>query len=156
MRHTEVLIIDDNSQDATFAEVERLRESGYNVRLHVRTEERGLSSAVLHGFSLAQGSKLLVMDADLQHPPESAFALLQALPDMPKGGRILPPQFALGTRYGKGMEIDRDWPLYRRIISWGARMLSRPLTSAQDPMGGFFALRKDLVHFVLGFSYLRA
>lgn len=145
-------MIDDNSQDNTSSEIEKLREQGYNVHLHVRKTERGLSSAVLHGFTLAQGKKLLVMDADLQHPPESVPAFLEALddPPAPLGHEdVIPeekkPKFALGTRYAKGYEMDKDWPFYRRVISWGARILSRPLTNAQDPMGGFFALRKDLV-----------
>ena len=128
------------------------------MHLHVRKTERGLSSAVLHGFTLAQGKKLLVMDADLQHPPESVLSFLEALdePSLPidtisnEGttksiAEEMKPKFALGTRYAKGYEMDKDWPFYRRVISWGARLLSRPLTNAQDPMGGFFALRKDLV-----------
>ena len=55
-------------------------------------------------------------------------------------------QFALGTRYAKGVEIDEGWPLYRRVISSGARMLALPLTSASDPMSGFFGIRKETVH----------
>ena len=54
-------------------------------------------------------------------------------------------QFVLGTRYAKGVEIDEGWPLYRRIISSGARMLALPLTSASDPMSGFFGIRKEAV-----------
>ena len=143
-RQTEILIIDDNSGDNTSEEIDKLKEQGYNVHLHVRTLERGLSSAVLHGFTMAHGTKLLVMDADMQHPPETVPALLDALGN---GGDVQAdgPLFALGTRYGKGVEMDKDWPIYRRIISWGARMLSRPLTNAEDPMGGFFALKKELV-----------
>jgi dolichol-phosphate mannosyltransferase len=150
VRHTEILVIDDNSQDNTANEIESLREEGYNVHLHVRTTERGLSSAVLHGFTLAQGQKLVVMDADLQHPPESVPQFLEALDELPSETveEKKQPKFALGTRYAKGYEMDKDWPMYRRIISWGARLLSRPLTNAQDPMGGFFALRKDLVRLV--------
>lgn len=166
VRHTEILVIDDNSQDTTSSEIEILREHGYNVHLHVRKTERGLSSAVLHGFTLAQGKKVLVMDADLQHPPESVPAFLDALDDPPlplsiSFGSTEPvkiiaeekkPKFALGTRYAKGFEMDKDWPFYRRVISWGARLLSRPLTNAQDPMGGFFALRKDLVSCIFSLS----
>ena len=98
------------------------------------------------------------MDADLQHPPESVPDFLEALDDPslsidPTSKEVITktiaeemkPKFALGTRYAKGYEMDKDWPFYRRVISWGARLLSRPLTNAQDPMGGFFALRKDLV-----------
>ena len=54
-------------------------------------------------------------------------------------------QFALGTRYAKGVEIDEGWPLYRRVISSGARMLALPLTSASDPMSGFFGIRREQV-----------
>ncbi|KAJ7255755.1 hypothetical protein C8J57DRAFT_1518044 [Mycena rebaudengoi] len=50
---------------------------------------------------------------------------------------------ALGTRYGRGVSMDASWPLYRRVISWGAHILARPLTTASDPMTGFFAVRKD-------------
>ena len=57
-------------------------------------------------------------------------------------------QFALGTRYAKGVEIDEGWPLYRRVISSGARMLALPLTSASDPMSGFFGIRKETVSFI--------
>ena len=61
-------------------------------------------------------------------------------------------QFALGTRYAKGVEIDEGWPLYRRIISSGARMLALPLTSASDPMSGFFGIRKETVRPTFGFA----
>jgi len=40
--------------------------------------------------------------------------------------------------------MDKDWPMHRRVISWGARLLSRPLTSASDPMSGFFGVRRDV------------
>jgi dolichol-phosphate mannosyltransferase len=64
---TEILIVDDNSRDGTIEECARLRkEEGYNVELLVRTDEKGLSSAVLRGFERARGSKMVVMDADLQ------------------------------------------------------------------------------------------
>ena len=57
-------------------------------------------------------------------------------------------KFALGTRYAKGVEIDEGWPLYRRVISSGARMLALPLTSASDPMSGFFGIRKETVSLI--------
>ena len=59
--------------------------------------------------------------------------------------------FALGTRYGKGVEMDKDWPLYRRVISSGARLLALPLTTASDPMSGFFGIRKEAVSTCLTF-----
>ncbi|GAA5873377.1 hypothetical protein JCM3774_000764 [Rhodotorula dairenensis] len=136
---TEIVIVDDNSRDGTAEEVERLRsDEGYNVELLVRTDEKGLSSAVLRGFERARGQKMIVMDADLQHPPEAVQPLLDALtPETP---------LALGTRYGQGVSVSKNWPLYRRLISWGARTLARPLTSASDPMTGFFGLTRDQLY----------
>jgi dolichol-phosphate mannosyltransferase len=51
----------------------------------------------------------------------------------------------IGTRYGKGVSIDKGWPLHRRIISKTARLMGQPLTPLSDPMTGFFGIRKDVV-----------
>lgn len=134
---TEVVVVDDNSQDGTVEDVSALASEGYNVKLILRTTESGLSSAVLRGMAEASGQKLVVMDADLQHPPESVQAFFDALTEE--------TPFALGTRYAAGVEMDKSWPMYRKIISWGARMLARPLTSASDPMTGFFGVTRDIV-----------
>ncbi|KAJ7070120.1 nucleotide-diphospho-sugar transferase [Mycena amicta] len=133
---TEVVIVDDNSRDGTQEAVERLRGEGYNVVLVTRTDESGLSSAVLRGFKEARGDKFVVMDADLQHPPESVPDFFKAL------GTRTP--FVMGTRYGPGGAVDKDWPFLRRLMSGVARSLARPLTSTSDPMSGFFGLTKDL------------
>ncbi|SCU80678.1 LAFA_0C00562g1_1 [Lachancea sp. 'fantastica'] len=130
---TELIFVDDNSKDGSVEEVEALKKQGYNVRIIVRTDERGLSSAVLKGFRDAEGQYLVCMDADLQHPPESVPQLFDVLRNH---------AFVLGTRYAPGVGIDKDWPLYRRVISSGARMMARPLTTASDPMSGFFGLQK--------------
>ena len=42
-----------------------LSEQGHAVRLIIRTDQRGLSSAVLRGFFEAKGRVLVCMDADL-------------------------------------------------------------------------------------------
>lgn len=132
----EVIIVDDNSRDGSEEVVETLQREGYNVRIIVRTTERGLSSAVVRGFQEAQGDNMLCMDADLQHPPEYVPAMLAALSPS--------KQFVLGTRYGGGAgAVDEGWPLYRRVISGGARVLALPLTAASDPMSGFFGVRKE-------------
>ena len=58
--------MDDNSRDGSVEEVEALRDEGYNIRIIVRTNERGLSSAVVRGFKEAKGDAMICMDADLQ------------------------------------------------------------------------------------------
>lgn len=64
--HVEVIIVDDNSRDGSEEVVQTLQREGYDVRIIVRTTERGLSSAVVRGFQEAQGDNMLCMDADLQ------------------------------------------------------------------------------------------
>lgn len=131
----EIIIVDDNSRDGSEELVEGLKKD-YNVSILVRTTERGLSSAVLHGLKNCSGDSMVVMDADLQHPPESVPAMFREL-------ERATVQFVCGTRYSTSVKIDKDWPLHRRIISWGARILARPLTALSDPMSGFFGLRRS-------------
>ncbi|PRP86309.1 hypothetical protein PROFUN_05450 [Planoprotostelium fungivorum] len=133
----EIIFVDDNSKDGSKERAQELKDEGYPVVFIERTTERGLSSAVLRGFNDAKGDLLLCMDADLQHPPEKAPELLEALV------KNKDADFVLGTRYGEGVEIDPNWPMHRVIISKVARSLSRPLTPLSDPMSGFFGLRKS-------------
>nr|GAT50847.1 predicted protein [Mycena chlorophos] len=134
---TEVVIVDDDSNDGTIEAVNVLRAQGYNVVLVTRTgDEKGLSSAVLRGFQEARGENWVVMDADLQHPPEYVPAFFKAM--------SAHHSFVIGTRYGPGGAVDKDWPFFRRLMSGVARSLARPLTATSDPMSGFFGLTRDL------------
>ena len=133
-RSYEILIVDDGSRDDTPAVCERLRER-YPVFLHVRREATdGLSGAVLYGMSRARGEYLVVMDADLQHPPEQILELVQPL----ERGEA---EFVIGSRYVDGGTTDQKWGPLRRVNSTLATVLSRPLAGrTRDPMSGFFAL----------------
>ena len=55
LQPVEVIIVDDNSNDGSVQTVSSLQTEGYNVRIVVRTTERGLSSAVVRGFREAAG-----------------------------------------------------------------------------------------------------
>jgi dolichol-phosphate mannosyltransferase len=131
---SEIIIVDDNSPDATREVVETLQCSP-QVRLIVREHERGLASAVVAGMAQAAGRVLLVMDADLSHPPGRIPALVQALDDAEV-------DFVIGSRYVAGGETFQGWGLYRTLNSRCATWLARPLTAAKDPLAGFFALRR--------------
>lgn len=130
----EILIVDDDSPDRT-AEVCRGLAGVFPVRLIVRRGERGLATAVLRGLREARGRTLVVMDADLSHPPEAIPKLVAAL----DGGA----DFAIGSRYVAGGSVDADWGRFRRLNSKAATLLARGLTSARDPLAGFFALRRE-------------
>lgn len=127
----ELLIVDDNSNDGTEEAIARLDLPW--VRLIVRRDERGLSSAVLRGFEEATGDVLLCMDADLSHPPEKLPELVAALDEH---------EMVIGSRYVDGGSTDAAWGVFRWLNSKVATWLARPFTRAADPMAGFFTLRR--------------
>lgn len=133
-QRTELLIVDDNSPDGTAAAAGDLAPH-YPVRCLVRRQERGLATAVIAGLRAARGDFVVVMDADLSHPPETIPALLAALADP----RV---EMAIGSRFVSGGKVDLHWPLHRRLNSLVARLLARPLTPVRDMMSGFFCVRR--------------
>lgn len=135
-RRYEVVIVDDASRDGTVELLEGLR-GRFPVRLHVRRQPTGgLSGAVLHGLKLARGEFLVVMDADLQHPPER-------IPDLLRPLEQDDAEFVLGSRYVPGGRTESQWGRLRRINSRIATALARPFApGVRDPMSGFFALRR--------------
>lgn len=132
----EVLVMDDASPDGT-AETARGVDVPIVVRVVERTGERGLSPAVIEGLALARGRHVLVMDADLQHPPESLPDLLAAV----RRGA----DFVIGSRYVPGGR-SQEFGFYRQLNSRAATALAAPLVGrrVRDPMAGFFCFRRDL------------
>ena len=98
----------------------------------VREEPKnGLSGAVLHGMAAAKGKIFRVMDADLQHPPES-------LPELLKPLREGSADFVIGSRYMPGGSTQMEWGLFRKINSRTATLLARPFAGrVTDPMADF-------------------
>lgn len=132
----EMIIVDDDSQDGTESLVDDLSRV-YPVRLIIRRGERGLASAVLRGFREARYDRLVVLDADLQHPPEMIPVLLAQL----DAGAC---DFAVATRYATDGGVEDAWPARRRIASKVAAWLARPLAPLSDPLSGFFALPRTV------------
>ena len=128
----ELLLVDDDSGDGSEAIAAALSQR-LPVRMEVRRGlPRGLSLAVLHGIRHSRFDRLVVMDADLSHPPESIVDLLGALDgdcDM-----------AVGSRYVAGGAVDRGWSRWRLLNSRLATLLALPLVRCADPMSGFFAI----------------
>lgn len=128
----EVIFMDDDSQDGS---AEAVAAAGHDwARLIVRTENRGLSPAVIDGFKVARYPVIVCMDCDLSHPPERIPQLVLGL----HSGQ----QFVIGSRYVPGGSTDDDWGFFRWLNSIIATLMARPLTYVRDPMSGFFAMRK--------------
>lgn len=132
----EFIVIDDNSPDKT-AEAAQNLSKVYPSRVLIRTQKSGLASAIMKGVKAAKGDKLVIIDADLSHPPELVPTLVLELKtfDLVIGSRHLP---------GGGVA---SWTTSRKLISDGATALARVIigTNVTDPMSGFFAIKKSIL-----------
>jgi len=134
--HTwEMVVVDDGSPDGT-AEVANRLSAQHPVWVVRRPGKAGLASAVIAGFKEARGDILVVIDADLSHPPEVVPAVVKAIDD----GADL----AVGSRYIAGGAV-MDWPLRRRLVSRIACLMGNALVPVRDATSGFFAVRRSAI-----------
>jgi dolichol-phosphate mannosyltransferase len=131
----ELVIVDDGSPDGT-ADLAAALAPRIPVQVVRRAGKAGLASAVVAGFAAARGDILVVMDADLSHPPEVVPALVDAV----EHGADL----AVGSRYVAGGGVE-DWPLKRRVVSRVACLMGNALVPVRDATSGFFALRRPVI-----------
>jgi len=134
-REWELVIVDDGSPDGT-ADVAAALAPRIPTNVVRRKGKAGLASAVVAGFQAARGDLLVVMDADLSHPPETVPALVDAID---RGADL-----AVGSRYVKGGGVE-DWPLKRRVVSRVACLMGNALVPVRDATSGFFALRRSVI-----------
>ena len=132
----EIIIVDDNSQDGIEKKVDELKNI-YPVRLKIRFDEKGLSSAVIAGFEMVSGDIIVVMDADLSHPPESIASLADKIA---KEGY----DFVIGSRFVQGGSSDH-FGIFRKTNALISKIIARPFTKVKDPMAGFFAFPSGLL-----------
>ena len=79
---TEIIIVDDNSPDGTADIVRKYNQNiSQKIRLIVRKNESGLSSAILKGVSSSLNEVIIIMDADNSHPPHVIPRLIQEIVD---------------------------------------------------------------------------
>ncbi len=132
----EVLIVDGGSRDGTQAQVHGWTV-GHPVRLIQSDAKRGLAGDIIAAANSARGEVVVVLDADLSHPPETIPQLIRPLLDGTH-------DMALASRYARGGSM-LDWPWTRWFVSRAATMLVTPLVSVKDPLSGFFAVRRELL-----------
>jgi dolichol-phosphate mannosyltransferase len=136
----EVIFVDDSTDDtpAVIAQEARFCRLAVSV-LHRDVPEGGLGGAVTMGLREATAPWIVVMDADLQHPPALVPALIAA-------GQRAGSDLVVATRYaGGGSRAGLDGG-FRRFASGGTTFLAktvflRHLRGVSDPMSGFFAVR---------------
>lgn len=98
----EFVLVDDGSKDNSWTEIKALAENNPNVTALRLSRNFGKESALCAGLEYAQGDMILVMDADLQHPP-------QLIPEMVKAWREDGFDVVEGIKSSRGKEN----PIYK-------------------------------------------
>ena len=129
----ELIIVDDNSDDGTEKLIAQMNKSW--ITLIIRTEDRGLSPAVIAGVHAATSEYCVVMDADGSHPATAIPSMIKALQEG--------ADFVVGSRYVVGGTTEDGWGVLRWLNSKIATMMARPFTKVLDPMSGFLAFKKS-------------
>ena len=139
----DILIVDDNSPDKTYAKVQELIDTDiYKGQLHlvVRQNKEGLGKAYIEGFKwcLARDYAFIIeMDADLSHDPKYLPAFIENIKEY---------DLVIGSRYVKGGGVV-NWSLLRKFISFGGSTYARTILgiSIKDVTGGFKCFRREVL-----------
>ena len=134
----EIIVVDDDSPDRTWAVAGEIAERDPRVRVIRRFGDPGLSPAVMAGLGSARGSVLAVIDADLQHDE-------RILPEMVRRITDDEADVVVGTRASAGGSYG-EWGSGRRLVSWVATLIARLFlrVPTADPMSGFFAVSRSV------------
>jgi hypothetical protein len=96
--HTEIIFIEGNSTDNTWAEIQRVQAAYPDVDIKtMRQSGKGKGNAVREAFDAATGEVLMILDADLTMPPEELTKFYNVI----ESGRA---DFANGVRLVYPME----------------------------------------------------
>lgn len=109
----EVLFVDDGSKDRTLSVLEQMHSDDSRFSFVSLSRNFGKEAALLAGFDYADSDALIIMDADLQHPPSVIPQMLAAWEE------------GYDDVYGKRLSRGHESWLRRRLSLWYYRLLQR-------------------------------
>ncbi|MFJ3719462.1 glycosyltransferase family 2 protein [Streptomyces sp. NPDC090057] len=136
----EFVYVDDGSRDRTLAVLERLAACDSRVRYVSFSRNFGKEAALLAGLRHASGDSVVVMDADLQHPPE----LIERMVRLREQGHD--QVIARRTRTGDRLTRTLTARLYYRLVN---RLVDVELV---DGVGDFRLMSRRVVDAVLALT----
>ena len=140
----EIVFVDDSTDTTPDVVLEVAASAALPVRLiHRDVPSGGLGGAVLDGFASAASDACLVIDGDLQHPPEK-------IPDLWRRYQAGDVDIVIASRYAGGGTANGLADRTRVMVSKGATALTRAmfpikLKDVSDPMTGFFLVDRSSV-----------
>lgn len=140
----EIVFVDDSTDTTPDVVLEVAASAALPVRLiHRDVPSGGLGGAVLEGFEAAAADACLVLDGDLQHPPEK-------IPDLWRRYQDGDVDIVIASRYAGGGTANGLADRTRVMVSKGATALTRAmfpikLKDVSDPMTGFFLIDRGSI-----------
>ena len=130
----EILFVDDGSCDGSLATLKRIQQKDPRVVIVQQTRNFGQHNAIAAGLRNARGEIVILMDSDLQDPPEEIPTLIKALEDNQSS-------MAIAKWVSR-----KDSFLTRRLIRFCFK-LAAPLTQVRHSpqLGVFRAIRRAAV-----------
>ena len=139
LNRLEVLLIDDNSHDNIKNVVTRLRKKYSYLKLFIRkNKKKDLSKSCIEGFNKTKYKNILVMDGDLQHPPQYIERMYNVFINQKC-------DFVIGSRdllKRKNYGLSQIRRLFSIILIIMINFLLGNKT--KDPMSGFFIFKKEI------------
>jgi len=135
----EIIIVDDNSPDGTADFALELSKIYDKIKVIKRKKKLGINSAFLTGYLNSKGKYIVLMDADLQHPPEKIKEILE---NLERGYDIV-----VASRFLKDSKTY-GLPFYRKLISISLSKIIRatiPKIKVRDPLSGFFGAKREVI-----------
>jgi len=114
----EIIFVDDGSKDNSFKILKSIHEKDNRVKIIKLKRNFGQTAALSAGFSYANGSIIVTMDADLQNDPEDIPVLLKKIEE--------------GYDLVSGWRADRKDPFFtKKLPSKLSNWLASKLTGVQ-------------------------
>jgi polyisoprenyl-phosphate glycosyltransferase len=133
----ELLFVNDGSSDNSLAILKGLTATDANVKYLDFSRNFGHQIAVSAGLEHCEGQKIVIIDADLQDPPELIFDLYQK---MKEGFEVV---------YARRSSRKGESWLKRQTAAWFYRLLKR-ITSVEIPVdtGDFRIMDRKIVEII--------
>jgi dolichol-phosphate mannosyltransferase len=127
----EIIFVDDGSTDSSFELIRKLQDQDPRILAVQLTRNFGQHPAIAAGLSQATGEVVVIMDADLQNPPEEIPRLLSGIDQ--------------GFDLVFGVRKQRKDNLFRRVGSVFAELILKALIGPQGNVSAFLAVRRQFV-----------
>lgn len=135
----EIVVVSDGSTDGTG---DLVRGMGAELRLVDYAERQGKGEALRRGLALARGEYIAFIDADGDLDPAELSNFMKLM-------KVYEADVVLGSKRHPMSRVQ--YPLMRRIMSWGYQMMVRALfgLKVRDTQTGMKLFRRDMLARVL-------